>query len=390
MAGERARLSLWLVGAAGLMAPLAPVLLVLLMMGAGAVAGSDESNTFEQCRLSREARETVPTNYWHLYEEAAHRFDIDPAILAAIGRMESNHGRSTAVGVKAPTTNFHGCCAGPMQFCVIDGCPRVGSQRLTLAEAQHGTWGSVGMDGDGDGDKDPWDPADAIFSAAKYLTLSGAPGDYRNALLAYNRAEWYVDDVMRRAEDFRGACTTPTGSPGSVTRVSAGGPWLAEVPGTGIRCDARIVDNVAYLLERFHMALTACYAPTGHRSSGEHPLGLAIDVVPDPDPDPRTAGEPPGTWDDVMAAARFVGWNESCAINGCPNELARWIGYNGVPDHGDPEHCSGDCPAHLHISWKHEPARYNTRAAWVEVWRLPDEETAPSAQVAARSSGRAG
>ena len=49
-----------------------------------------------------------------------------------------------------------------------------------------------GVDGDGDGRADRWDPADAIFSMANYLRASGAPGDYRKAIFAYNHADWYV------------------------------------------------------------------------------------------------------------------------------------------------------------------------------------------------------
>jgi membrane-bound lytic murein transglycosylase B len=41
-----------------------------------------------------------------------------------------------------------------------------------------------------------WRPSDAIFSMANYLRASGAPGNYRQAIYAYNHAWWYVDDVL--------------------------------------------------------------------------------------------------------------------------------------------------------------------------------------------------
>ena len=50
------------------------------------------------------------------------------------------------------------------------------------------TWASYGVDADGDGRADRWDPADAIYSAANYLRASGAPSDYRRAIFAYNHA----------------------------------------------------------------------------------------------------------------------------------------------------------------------------------------------------------
>lgn len=58
------------------------------------------------------------------------------------------------------------------------------------------------MDGDGDGRADPKNSVDAIFSAARYLRVSGAPGDYRKALYAYNRADWYVEKVLKTARQF--------------------------------------------------------------------------------------------------------------------------------------------------------------------------------------------
>jgi hypothetical protein len=57
------------------------------------------------------------------------------------------------------------------------------------------TWAKYGVDVDGDGPPDRWNPADAIFSAANYLRASGAPGDYGQAIYAYNHADWYVRDV---------------------------------------------------------------------------------------------------------------------------------------------------------------------------------------------------
>ena len=75
-------------------------------------------------------------------------------MLAAIGAIESDHGRSRAPGVQSGVNAF-GCCAGPMQFNLRNGPPS--------------TWQSYRVDGDRDGDTDPYDPADAIASAGRYL-----------------------------------------------------------------------------------------------------------------------------------------------------------------------------------------------------------------------------
>jgi membrane-bound lytic murein transglycosylase B len=59
------------------------------------------------------------------------------------------------------------------------------------------TWDAYGMGGDID------DPHDAIMGAANYLHASGAPGNYRRALYAYNPSRSYVDAVLRYTRRMR-------------------------------------------------------------------------------------------------------------------------------------------------------------------------------------------
>ncbi|GAA2959640.1 transglycosylase TgdA [Streptomyces enissocaesilis] len=67
-----------------------------------------------------------------------------------------------------------------------------------IAQFIPGTWASHGVDGDKDGDRDIWDPADAIPSAATYdCELAGyvkkVPGDQtKNMLAAYNAGAYAV------------------------------------------------------------------------------------------------------------------------------------------------------------------------------------------------------
>ncbi|MFF9504515.1 NlpC/P60 family protein [Streptomyces sp. NPDC014656] len=67
-----------------------------------------------------------------------------------------------------------------------------------IAQFIPGTWASHGVDGDGDGDRDIWDPQDAIPSAASYdCALAGyvkdVPGDpASNMLAAYNAGAYAV------------------------------------------------------------------------------------------------------------------------------------------------------------------------------------------------------
>ena len=78
--------------------------------------------------------------------------------------------------------------------------PRAQSPAAAQGIAQFipGTWASHGLDGDGDGDRDVWDPEDAIPSAASYdcklaKYVKDAPGDpTKNMLAAYNAGAYAV------------------------------------------------------------------------------------------------------------------------------------------------------------------------------------------------------
>jgi transglycosylase-like protein with SLT domain len=64
------------------------------------------------------------------------------------------------------------------------------------------TWDGYGVDANGDGVKDPYDPEDAIFAAASYLRAAGAPADWYGAVFAYNHADWYVAEVLANAQCY--------------------------------------------------------------------------------------------------------------------------------------------------------------------------------------------
>jgi hypothetical protein len=81
------------------------------------------------------------------------------------------------------------------------------------------TWSRYGVDGDGDGRADRWEPEDAVYGAANYLHASGAPANDRAALLAYNGAGWYAAEVERWAAEYRGtrAAALGAGAPASAS-----------------------------------------------------------------------------------------------------------------------------------------------------------------------------
>ena len=81
------------------------------------------------------------------------------------------------------------------------------------------TWKRYGVDANGDGRKDPYNPVDAIFAAARYLKAAGADKDIRKAIFAYNHADWYVDSVLMRARLIGGL---PADLVGSLTGLTQG------------------------------------------------------------------------------------------------------------------------------------------------------------------------
>ena len=118
-------------------------------------------------------RADVPPEYRRFYGSAARSYGLDWRLLAAIGKVESDHGRSTARGVQSGL-NFAHCCAGPMQICRVSSCGNA--------------WAHYGIDADGDGIVSAYEPADAIYAAAAMLRdIEGLVGSRPKLVLAsYN------------------------------------------------------------------------------------------------------------------------------------------------------------------------------------------------------------
>jgi membrane-bound lytic murein transglycosylase B len=124
-----------------------------------------------------------------LYRQAAGRCPgLSWAVLAAIGKVESDHGRSRLPGVRSGW-NAAGA-AGPMQFGI--GVGRAGN-----------AWARYGADLDRDGRRSVYDPGDAIPAAARYLCTAGAPHQLDRALYAYNHSWSYVAKVKAIAARYR-------------------------------------------------------------------------------------------------------------------------------------------------------------------------------------------
>lgn len=209
---------------------LAAIVLAAAILGAamliaivGAIAGAGSgSGAFQPSPV---AGADIPGNYLVAYQRAAAAYGIDWAILAGIGKLECDHGRGTESGCRPGTVNSAGA-TGPMQF--LGPTWRAGVPIGTIppvAPPTTSTAAGYASDGDGDGQADVSNVYDATAAAARYLRANGAPADYRRAVFAYNHASWYVDQVLAKATEYRGAF-----APGATGSARAALVWaLAHV-----------------------------------------------------------------------------------------------------------------------------------------------------------------
>jgi hypothetical protein len=134
----------------------------------------------------------VPPFLLSIYQAAGIEYGIRWEILAAINEIETDYGRNLNVSSAG--------AVGWMQF-------------------MPSTWAAYGTDGNKDGRKDPYNPVDAIFAAARYLKAANYENDVRAAIWAYNHADWYVDSVLLRARLIAGV---PADLIGSLTGLTEG------------------------------------------------------------------------------------------------------------------------------------------------------------------------
>jgi hypothetical protein len=253
----------------------------------------------------------IPADYLALYVAAAKRCPaLDWQVLAGIGKVESNHGRSPAPGVHTGVNSF-GCCSGPMQFNIRNGPPS--------------TWDAYGDGVPGH----VYDPHYAIPAAANKLcsdglanphpppldpcpTVAGTPTQHQ-AIRSYNNACWYVHQVLTLAARYT---TTPTPPPTATdpfvialvhnpnlhTTTTAGcnpTPDLASG-----RLDLRVQSLLAVLAEHYQIRVSCAHSGhsvyvKGTRRVSNHTVWRAIDID-QVNHQPVTAHNP--------AARALVGW----------------------------------------------------------------------------------
>jgi peptidoglycan DL-endopeptidase CwlO len=197
--------------------------------GGGGCTSTGQSST--QPGVSAAAQNSIPANYLHWYRTVGQQFSVPWTILAGIGKVESDHGRSTLPGVLTGQNPFG--AAGPMQI-GIDGAAGNewgGAPVHAATEVVSG----VATDEDGKPTVSVYDPADAIAGAAKYLTEHGVQSDPTGAIFAYNHLESYVQDVLSWASTYASGGFT-------VSAVTPDGNGSSSCP-DNTRLDALVAPN---------------------------------------------------------------------------------------------------------------------------------------------------
>ncbi len=150
----------------------------------------------------------IPPFLLPIYQACGTEYGIPWEVLASINKIETAFGTNLNVSSAG--------AVGWMQFLPS-------------------SWEAFGVDANGDGRKDPYNPVDAICAAANYLEIAGGKKDLYDAIFAYNHADWYVQEVLLYARAYG---KLPSDLVGSLTGLTEG----AHFP---VAADARYADDIS-------------------------------------------------------------------------------------------------------------------------------------------------
>lgn len=286
-----------------------------------------------------DAENSIPSDYVAYYKAAGTKYGIPWSVLAGVGKVESDHGRSKLTGVTSGENGAH--AAGPMQFIP-------------------GTWKIYGTNNL----KDRYNPALAIPAAAKYLKTLHVDTNPRRALWHYNgaaRSSWgYADTVLSWAKRYDQNLSL---GPANPFQASCGGGGFGEsgsyAPGSVCHDGAgfvagHITKRMACVRDQIKTKFTVprgigCYrADGGIPGGGEHPLGRACDFMissGSPKPDEVKLGYDIANW--AKANAKRLGIDYIIYRQHIWNPARAREGWRQMPDRGG---LTANHYDHVHIS----------------------------------------
>jgi hypothetical protein len=294
--------------------------------GTAALAGGAATPS---ARPSSAAIADIPADYLARYQHAATVCPgLDWAVLAAIGKIESDHGRSRLPGVHSGENPYR--AAGVMQILP-------------------GTWDDIlarhTIPPGGASPPSRYNVHDSIHAAAYYLCNNGALTDLDRAIFAYNHADWYVQKVLDQAARYRDVRPPNTAGPAEQAT-------LPDPTGTG--------GHVTPRMHALYRALEAAGATTGgatcwdphlHNPESDHPRGKACDIFINPDyPAAVTRGWQIAHWLTTVQPAYaidYIIWQGRIWSARSPI----WSTYrSGIYNCPDPSNITGWHYDHIHIS----------------------------------------
>ncbi|WP_219505130.1 lytic transglycosylase domain-containing protein [Nonomuraea ceibae] len=304
-------------------------LIVLLVLGNTATA----ELTAQPAAEDPTDVEGIPAEMLRLYVSAVRTCPgLHWSVPAAVGKVETDHGRSNLPGVKNGT-NPAGA-AGPMQFLISTWG---GATKIRVFAPFTG----YAADGDGDGWADVYNRADAVYGAVKYLCALGAADDLRQALHGYNHSWAYVEQVLAIAGSYRQAATTSRTSRSFTPQQQSGADRLT--PRTRHMRD---------LIKRQFAVPHGIGCYRAIEDGGEHPRGRACDFMLSsngrmPSPGELARGDAIAGWAQANASSLgvlYVIWKQRI----WSLERAR-EGWRPMSDRGTITENHWD---HVHISMK--------------------------------------
>lgn len=150
----------------------------------------------------------IPIEYIPIYVAAEEKYGVPWTLLAAHHRVETRF--STMKTLVSPVG-----AEGHLQFmpCTFVGwqhpsCKGLGQGDIPDKDKTNPAiikkYGGYGVDANGDGVADPFDIEDAVFSAAKFLSIAGVKdGQFKKAIYQYNHSDEYVQDILHFYNQYK-------------------------------------------------------------------------------------------------------------------------------------------------------------------------------------------